>query len=102
MKKNRQSVTSWINLTLNNMFDENSRQAFEEWEGDNNSTGELDEKYISYVNRYIDSEEGGMRDMLTFEEFSRQEYDKYLLELHSEDDLDDEEDPFPGEDEDSL
>jgi hypothetical protein len=80
-------------------MDENSRQAHLEWEAEINQTSELDERYIAYVNAYIDSEEGSMRDMLTFDDFSRQEYDKTLLEIHADDALDDEDDEYPFNDE---
>lgn len=76
-------------------MDEHSQQAFEDWEADANQTGEIDQKYIAYINSYIDNEES-MRDMLTFDEFSRHEYAASLLEIHEDDELDEEDDEFPG------
>ncbi len=75
-----------------------SDTTFEEWEADANAYGDLDADYQRYMSEFMD-EEGSMREMLTFEEFARREYDKFLLEMHQDDALDDEEDPFPGEDE---
>lgn len=75
------------------------KQSFEDWKEEVNSWGDLDQDYFNYVGAYIENEEGSAEDMLTFDEFAQREYDKFLLEVHKEDELDDPEDPFPGEDE---
>lgn len=79
-------------------MDENSKQALEEWKADTNAWGDLDRDYFNYVGDYIENEAGSAEDMLTFDAFCEQEYQKFLLEVHQDDALDDEDEPFPGSD----
>lgn len=83
-------------------MDENreySERDFEDWKADYNEWGDLDREYYTYVEEYIE-DEGAADDMQTFKQFAYAKYEKFLHEVHKDDDLDDEDDPYPyGEDE---
>lgn len=76
------------------MEKEFSNEDFYEWMEDYNAYGDLDRDYYGYVDVYMENEDPA-EEMLTFQEFARNKYEEFLHDIHKDDDLDDENEPYP-------